>query len=85
MALMTLRQRAALAAVIAVPLHCPRSGPGQVRAYFADLGPEPPGPVHLNWTWTRSGNGPGPDGPVQVQSRSEPGPYRTKTNILNTS
>ena len=27
-------------------LHCPRSGPGQVRAYFADPEPEPRGPVH---------------------------------------
>jgi hypothetical protein len=27
-------------------LHCPRSGPGQVRANFADPEPEPPGPVH---------------------------------------
>jgi hypothetical protein len=29
----------------ALELHCPRSGPGQVRANFADLEPEPQGPV----------------------------------------
>jgi len=27
-------------------VHCPRSGPGQVRPHFADHGPEPQGLVH---------------------------------------
>ena len=54
-------------------LDCPRSGPGPVRALFADPGPGPQVQVQsfwdldldLYWTWTWC--------PVQVRSRSGPG------------
>ena len=52
-------------------VHCPRSGPVQVRALFTDREPEPQGLVHLTWTWTRSTS----DRVRKVRSRSEPGPY----------
>ena len=69
----TCDRRIDLIGTVLESLDCPRSGPGPVRALFADPGPGPQVQVQsfsdldldLYWTWTWC--------PVQVRSRSGPG------------